>query len=317
MKSLFITHALILTGLLIPVFFGLYWLSGMLAIPFIILLGCEYIFHRTPAMLFTCRLVLALVYVLICKLFVFDIFQVNSGSMEGTILKGDVLLVNKLAYGPISVQPEDISWIKLFYKGQHKDVVDRKHGYEKIRRNDVFIYELFPGYFVVKRCVGLPQDTVRIDNDSAYINNQLSGFPRHGYQQYRERFRDRSGVKKAVSMISESAIDSVNIDSNVIIANIAISQLSGDAIEVERLPNKLLQGKTPYFQPGVWTINNMGPLIVPDGHYFMMGDNRPYSEDSRYLGFIPEQHIVGKTVLVLYSYGDNGFIWNRLFKKVL
>ena len=49
-------------------------------------------------------------------------------------------------------------------------------------------------------------------------------------------------------------------------------------------------------------------------YYFMLGDNRPYSNDSRFIGFIPEENIIGKAVCILFSSGKNGLEWNRTFK---
>jgi len=51
-------------------------------------------------------------------------------------------------------------------------------------------------------------------------------------------------------------------------------------------------------------------------YYWMMGDNRHNSLDSRYWGFVPEDHIVGKASFIWFSYGDNGIRWRRIFQKI-
>lgn len=361
MKTLFLTHRnnlLIAIGMLIPLVFGLSWLSLLLIIPFIIMLTGIYLSRRflkgsiKSAVISSSKVLLLITYTITCKLYVFDIYQVNSSSMEGTLIKGDVLFINKLAYGPQEINNADISWIKLFRSNSHQDQtcpsVGRKQGYTHIRRNDVFIYELFPGYFVVKRCIGMPGDNLRISNDTPFVNNHVVSFPSDGLSQYRIRFADHAGLKKYLSSISRSVIDSVNIDSNIIVANISTGSLPQKALQITSLPNKLLLGKSPYFLPDVWTINNLGPLTIPrkgwsvsqaslyrntiehwecsdkpesyvfkENYYFMMGDNKPYSEDSRYLGLIPENKIIGKVAFIICSYNEKGFIWNRLFKTML
>lgn len=359
---LFLTHRnklLIATGMLIPILFGLSWLSALLIVPFAIMLTGKYLsarwLHGKVQSVVTTgsKLLLLIAYTIICKLYVFDIYQVNSSSMEGTLIKGDVLFINKLAYGPQQVNHAGtVSWVKLFGDSRLPDQAcssaGRKKGYTAIRRNDVFIYELFPGYFVVKRCVGLPGDHLRVSNDTPFVNNRIVDFPSEGLSHYRLQFADHAGLRKYVSRIARTAIDSINIDSNIIIANLSAGSLPKSSLQVTRLPNKPLPGKAPYFLPEVWTINNLGPMTIPhsglrvsqpslyrhtverwecntkpagyvfkENYYFMMGDNKPYSEDSRYLGLIPENKIVGKVAFIVCSYNEKGFMWNRLFKSIL
>jgi signal peptidase I len=67
-----------------------------------------------------------------------------------------------------------------------------------------------------------------------------------------------------------------------------------------------------------------GPVTVPPGHYFMMGDNRDNSQDSRYWGFMPEEYIKGKALFVYFSFGEetglgslvSGIRWNRIFHQI-
>ena len=362
MKTLFLTHRyylLIPVSMLIPIVFGLVWLSMLLIVPFLVLLTGLYLSRRflkgqlQSVVNVVLKLLLLMVYTIICKLYVFDIYQVNSSSMEGTLVKGDVLFINKLAYGPQEINNVgSISWVRLFRGNALPDAAcspgSRKKGYTHVRHNDIFIYELFPAYFVVKRCVGLPGDNLSIINDTAFINKQAVGFSTYNQSQYLLKFPDHASLRTYVSSISTSAIDSVNIDSNIIVANISQHSLPANALRITRLPNKLLAGKTPYFLPDRWTINNLGPLTIPykqwtvsspslyrhtiehwecdnapegyvfkDNYYFMMGDNKPYSEDSRYLGLIPESRIIGRVAFILFAYNEKGFVWNRLFKNIL
>ena len=67
-----------------------------------------------------------------------------------------------------------------------------------------------------------------------------------------------------------------------------------------------------YFLNGIKAMN----FTFKNNYYFMLGDNRHDSNDSRYWGFVPESYIIGKAVLILFSNGEDGFRWNRLFKMI-
>src|SRR5262245_17586483 len=61
---------------------------------------------------------------------------------------------------------------------------------------------------------------------------------------------------------------------------------------------------------------NYGPVTVPEGHYFMMGDNRDNSQDSRYWGFLTRDYVKGKALFIYFSYGDEGIRWRRLLHQI-
>ncbi len=135
--------------------------------------------------------------------------------------------------------------------------------YRPIRRGDiiVFRYPINPVQHFVKRVVGLPGDHVRLINRQVYVN----GIPlREPYVRYNSVPRDvfRDDFPRL---------------------NVPVPGLEGDWwLEMRKLVED-------------------GQLIVPEGHYFVLGDNRDDSKDSRYWGFVPRENIVGRPLLIYWS----------------
>jgi signal peptidase I len=177
--------------------------------------------------------VLALVLVL--RSFLVEPFQIPSGSMEPTLIKGDFILVNKFSYG-----------FRLPVLGTKViEVNDPKRGDVM-----VFIPPHDPRYFI-KRVVGLPGDHIRYKNKRLYINGQL----------VEEKLISRYPANAPkVSVYQEH--------------DYPIQQYNG-------IPSR---------GDGEWN--------VPEGHYFMMGDNRDNSGDSRFWGFVPDENIVGEAFAI-------------------
>lgn len=181
--------------------------------------------------------VLFIVFVL--RSFLFEPFQIPSGSMIPTLKVGDFILVNKFTYG-----------IRL-------PVVRTKIlSINEPKRGDVMVF--FPpneSRYFIKRVVGLPGDSIRVVDNQLFVNGKAAQQVENGELPDDPRY----------------------------------------AIRMENLEgvNHLIQ-KGKY--PGPFGKNYS--TTVPEGHYFMMGDNRDNSSDSRDWGPVPEERIVGKAVLV-------------------
>ncbi|MDF2154119.1 signal peptidase I [Vibrio sp. CAU 1672] len=200
-------------------------------------------------------------FVLVLRSFIYEPFQIPSGSMMPTLLVGDFILVEKYAYGL-----KDPVWRKqLVETGQPErgDIV-------------VFKYPPQPSVDYIKRVVGLPGDTVRYS----------------GRKELCVKARGES-VCKPVKLS--------NVQESQFIQNgIPLIQMEEKLGEVEHhvLVNPLTRDRVQNYQPRP----GVNEWVVPKGQYFVMGDNRDNSADSRYWGFVPEANLVGKAVAIWISF---------------
>lgn len=207
--------------------------------------------------------------VFVLRSFLFEPFKIPSGSMIPTLRVGDLILVNKFHYG-----------VRL-------PVINTKVIENNLpQRGDVMVfrYPPQPSLDYIKRVVGVPGDEV------AYLNKQLriNGQP-----------------------VSKTAMPDFFDGDSMRYAKAFQEQMGG------RTYGTLNDEDRPAFVPGVTefpfrdqcTYSVEGVVCkVPPGHYFLMGDNRDNSLDSRYWGFVPEANIVGKAVFVWMNFGDLGRI---------
>ena len=174
---------------------------------------------------------------------------VPTGSMKPSILEGELVLVNKLAYD-----------LKVPFTTLHLSTWGNP-----LRGDVVVFYSPKDGTRLVKRVIGLPGDTVELRNEVLYLN----GIP----QQY--SLRD-----------SAPFLRDVFEDKNPVVA---IEHLEACDHYVMSLPSR-------------WALRSFGPLVVPPDHYFMMGDSRDNSTDSRFIGPVPRAEIVGRVPRVMLSF---------------
>jgi signal peptidase I len=171
-------------------------------------------------------------------------FVIPTGSMEDTLLIGDHLLVDKLAYAP----PGPISKHLLPYS-------DVKRGDIIVFRYPVDIRQTF-----VKRAIGVPGDHIKLINKQLVLNGKRINEPYVYHKtEYIDSYRD-------------------NFPSD---PNVHVPEAAQDMLE------KHIQN---------------GEVVVPPGYYFAMGDNRDSSLDSRYWGFVPRENIIGKPLIIYWSY---------------
>jgi len=214
-------------------------------------------------------LLVAGVFVLFVRTFVVQTYQVPTGSMERTILVGDHLLVNKFIFAP----------------GKSLPFLPQRD----IRRGDIIVFK-YPGNpydpkrderpdnrpiltNYVKRVIGLPGDRIRIQGNNVIVNGQV------------------------VAEHHITAHDNNRKDPLQIIDN--PSRKPGELYDV-------------YYKPGPEddsqdydAFQGKDEIVVPEASYFVMGDNRNNSEDSRYWGFVPRDLVIGRAMFVYWSFDES------------
>jgi signal peptidase I len=194
---------------------------------------------------------------LLIRTFFVEAFKIPSGSMEGTLLVGDFLLVNKLVYG--AELPFSHRRLPRLREPQRGDII-------------VFEWPEDPTKNFVKRLVGVPGDTL------AMRDGVLS--------------RNGTTLAEGYAVHTDPAMDP-----------------AGEEFQWQR--NYLVREAGAALAAPA-SRNNWGPLVVPEGNYFVLGDNRDNSLDSRYWGFVPDSLVKGRPFVIYYSYAPDttkGFTW--------
>jgi signal peptidase I len=213
-----------------------------------------------------CSLVVALLIATSIKSAIADWNDIPSGSMEPTVLIGDRVFVNKLAYD-----------LKVPYTTMHL----AKWG-DPCAGDIVVFYSPENGKRLIKRVVGLPGDIISMRRNQLYINDQV--------------------------------VEYGSLDPDV------VKQLEADKQADYRFYRENLAGRDHGIMLSLSrpSIQTFGPLVVPEGKYFMMGDNRDNSADSRFFGFVDRERIVGRATRVVIS-REGSFLhprWDRFFREL-
>ncbi|MEZ2351304.1 signal peptidase I [Caballeronia sp. RCC_10] len=203
--------------------------------------------------------------VFVVRSFIVEPFKIPSGSMVPTLLVGDFILVNKYEYGlRLPITNTKLTEGKPLTRG---DVV-------------VFRYPKDESVDYIKRVIGLPGDTVAYENKQLTINGKpVPEAPQPDY------FDDeRIGYAKQF-------IEDLDGRKNAILNNPQVPPFVVGADDF------------PYRDNCVYNAQGV-TCKVPPGHYFMMGDNRDNSADSRYWGFVPDKNIVGRAFFIWMNFSN-------------
>ncbi|WP_121065659.1 signal peptidase I [Chachezhania antarctica] len=260
-------------------------------------------------------IVYALLIAGIFRTFLFQPFWIPSGSMKPTLLIGDFLFVNKMAYGysyascpsvtipfvGLSVDAEDMCG---FLQGDNT----RLFGGEPERGDVVVFRHPVSGRDFIKRLIGLPGDRVQVIDGVLQINGTpVELEPVGDYVEVNEP----QGPQGIPPRCSNAPVPP-----------------GGDCIKqefIETLPNGV---DHEILEIGPQSSDNTPVFLVPDGHFFFMGDNRDNSSDSRFrqisggVGFVPYENLVGRADRIMFSSAGRSilFFWtwrsDRYFKRI-
>ena len=204
----------------------------------------------------------ALLLAVILRTFLFQPFNIPSGSMKPTLLVGDYIFVSKWSYGysrhSLPFSPNIFSGRIWGSDPERGDVV-------------VFKYPNDTSKDYIKRIIGLPGDKVQLQKSVVMINGQAVPRVKQG------QFTDEG--------------------SNVTVPIFVETQANGKSYETIDIQPDNYADNTPVF-------------VVPDGHYFFLGDNRDNSADSRFdVGMVPAENLVGKAQVMFLSLKDGAAAW--------
>ncbi|WGL97520.1 signal peptidase I [Arsenophonus sp. aPb] len=252
-----------------------------------------------PSWVDTCSSIFPiLAIVLIIRSFIYEPFQIPSGSMMPTLLVGDFILVEKFAYG----LKDPVTQTTLLETGKPK-------------RGDiaVFKYPKDPSVDFVKRVIGLPGDKIVYDPEQKelriYPNCSISNCERALPIIYSSLKESEWSLFFNIDSMVESQKGSYQIPlgepvpTNALRQAERIEKLDETSHEILVIPQVYTQSR--YQQPGL----PANEWIVPPKHYFMMGDNRDNSADSRMWGFVPEENLVGRAVIIWFSLDKHEGEW--------
>jgi len=222
-----------------------------------------------------------IIIVLFVIFFIAQAFRIPSGSMKDTLLVGDHLFAKKFAYG-ISMPHIPFIEVSIMPWSDDLKLIDG----DKPKRGDIVIFrppQNVKQHFV-KRCVALPEDELFVADKNLYIHFH------EGDEWIKEHYKDFTLVEFA---------------NKLWVQNPYMKQHPGIHHDDKIVNN----GRFPS------PIFNFGPIKVPKGQYFMMGDNRDHSNDSRFWGAVPYANIEGTPWFIYFSIDDNWEIrWDRIGK---
>jgi signal peptidase I len=334
-------------------------------------------------------------------------YTIPTSSLEKSLLIGDFLFVSKFHYGartpmttvaaPMVHDSLPLAKLRSYLKAPQLPYF-RIPGFENIKRNEIVVFNwptdtvrFFRDYSkihvdkpidkksnYVKRCVGIPGDSLEIKDGYIFINGKQTVLPDRAKTQYLHKVITKDGQQLSGAILSRYEITEGSYQGDFYMLNLtdenAAKLKNNPYIKsiVKEIEPKGNYNKTlfPHNEQYAWSADNFGPIYIPEAgktvelnsqslpfykriievyeknnltvngneifingklassytfkqnYYWMMGDNRHNSEDARFWGYVPFDHVVGKPVFVWFSWDTNGqglankIRWERVFTTV-
>ena len=263
-------------------------------------------------------IILSLLLALVIRLFMYNFYVVPSDSMTPAIIPGDFIITNKLTYGARI-------FTNLKFDRNSDPPIFRMPGFRAIRRNDVIVFN-FPyrnnhdtirmnlEMIFIKRCIGLPGDSISAI-DGLYNISGLADTP--GYIPQQELLMQNRYILDSVILIA-AAFDK-SLKWNIVNFGPLYIPAAGQTIALTPKNVKLYRKQIVYETNSFNLSDSLNSFYTfRTNWYFVAGDNVMNSQDSRYIGLIPEDYIIGRASRTLSSkdIATGKRRWNRTLKRI-
>ncbi len=265
-------------------------------------------------------LLIAIIIAVLVKTFIFDAFRIPSGSMEDTLLPGDFIIVSKIGF-PVKT-PEHVPFTNI-----RIPQVTMLPKLASLNRGDVIVFK-FPGeknevkssehVNYIKRLIGLPGDVVKIRDKVIYINDKKFEEPSTVKVNY--NFVVPKGLPNPIIFPEGSDFNEDNYGPIIVPYKGMEIKLNQKNIKQWKVMIEREGHEVEIGPDGKIFIDNVESTkyVIQKDYVFVMGDNRNNSLDSRYWGFVPVENIIGKAILIYWSWNSEISIFNlpEKFKSI-
>jgi len=271
---------------------------------------------KKPAIVsFLKELLLLLFVVLVLNSFVLASFEVPTGSMEDTVAIGDRVFVNKFIYGGSTPYTIPLTGIRIPHI--------RVPGFRDVARGDVIVFD-WPGerdqvekprqMWYLKRCIGLPGDSVQIRDQVVYVNGRPLADPVHSKHLRRSPLAPgiaNPAIFPRGASFNEDTYGPVIVPRKGMSVPLSPENFGAWEVLIRR------EGHEAQMPGGIVRIDGreVHEYTVERDYVFAMGDNRDNSLDSRFWGFVPLEDVIGKPMIVYWSWNPDIPIY-RLIDKI-